>query len=204
MLREGPLSADEVARRVTADPGATHRLMRALANNGVLTLRRDGRFGLTRMGHALRSDYDGSMAPMITMICSPEHWAHWGDLLHSVSTGQTAVKKLRGSGIFEYLGANPDYAAVFNAAMTAVSSLAIQAAVPIYDFTDRRLIVDVGGGHRAPPHPGMMLDLEMLVHTGGRERTAAEYSNLLSRAGFRQTRVVPTAGLAAIVEAVPV
>jgi hypothetical protein len=49
----------------------------------------------------------------------------------------------------------------------------------------------------------MMLDLEMLVHTGGRERTAAEYSNLLSRAGFRQTRVIQTAGPAAIVEAVP-
>ncbi|MDT5178399.1 MAG: hypothetical protein QOJ95_2597, partial [Mycobacterium sp.] len=52
-LADGPLSADDVARRVGADPGATYRLMRALASNGVLTLRR-GRFRLTRVGHALR------------------------------------------------------------------------------------------------------------------------------------------------------
>lgn len=54
----------------------------------------------------------------------------------------------------------------------------------------------------APPHPRMMLDLEMLVHTGSREHTAAEYSNLLSQVGFRLNRVIPTAGPAAIVDAV--
>ena len=55
----------------------------------------------------------------------------------------------------------------------------------------------------APPLPGVLLDLEMLVHTGRRERTAPGYANLLSRAGFRQRRVVPTAGPASLVEAVP-
>jgi hypothetical protein len=55
----------------------------------------------------------------------------------------------------------------------------------------------------APPHPGMLVDLEMLVHTGGRERTASEYADLLSRAGFRQTRVIPAAGPMSLVEAVP-
>ena len=54
----------------------------------------------------------------------------------------------------------------------------------------------------APPHPGMVLDVETLVHTAGRERTAAEYSNLLSQAAFRLNRVMPTAGPAAIVDAV--
>jgi hypothetical protein len=49
----------------------------------------------------------------------------------------------------------------------------------------------------------MLLDLEMLVQTGGRERTASEYEKLLARAGFRQTRVVPTAGPMSVVEAFP-
>ena len=40
---------------------------------------------------------------------------------------------------------------------------------------------------------GNWLDLEMLVAAGARERTAAEYGRLLSRAGFRLTRVVETA-----------
>jgi hypothetical protein len=48
---------------------------------------------------------------------------------------------------------------------------------------------------------GMLLDLEMLVSACGRERTAAEYAEPLSRAKFRQSRVVPTA--ISIVEAVP-
>ena len=39
--------------------------------------------------------------------------------------------------------------AVRNAAMTGASTFAIETAVPVYDFTDRRLIVDVGGGHGA-------------------------------------------------------
>jgi hypothetical protein len=55
----------------------------------------------------------------------------------------------------------------------------------------------------APPHPGMLVDLEMLVHAGGRERTASEYRDLLYRAGFRLSRVIPTAGPMSIVEAVP-
>ena len=54
----------------------------------------------------------------------------------------------------------------------------------------------------ARPHPGMVLDVETLVHTAGRERSAAVYSNLLSQAGFRLNRVMPTAGPAAIVDAV--
>jgi len=52
------------------------------------------------------------------------------------------------------------------------------------------------------PHPGKMLDMAMLVFTGGQERTAAEYGLLLSKAGFRLTRVIPTNSAASIVEAV--
>jgi len=53
------------------------------------------------------------------------------------------------------------------------------------------------------PHPGKMLDVVMLTVTGGEERTASQYGALLDAAGFRMTRVVPTASLATIVEAVP-
>jgi len=56
----------------------------------------------------------------------------------------------------------------------------------------------------APAHPGMLLDLEMLLSAGGRKRTAREYADLLSCTGFRQTRVIPSASPLSIVEAVPV
>ena len=50
---------------------------------------------------------------------------------------------------------------------------------------------------------GKWADLEMLLGANGRERTAAEYRALLGRAGFRMTRVVPTASPFSLVEAKP-
>ncbi len=47
-----------------------------------------------------------------------------------------------------------------------------------------------------------LIDLQMLVMTGGRERTATEYRELLKRAGFEMTRVVETSSPMSIVEAV--
>ena len=49
-------------------------------------------------------------------------------------------------------------------------------------------------------HLSKLLDLEMLVAGTGKERTAAEYTRLLNRAGFRNTRVIPTVGPASVVE----
>jgi hypothetical protein len=51
------------------------------------------------------------------------------------------------------------------------------------------------------PHPGKMLDVMMLVGPGGQERTAQEYDALLGKAGFRLTRIVPTASAVSVVEA---
>ncbi|MFL6086530.1 MAG: methyltransferase [Mycobacterium sp.] len=49
--------------------------------------------------------------------------------------------------------------------------------------------------------PGKWVDLEMMLNLGARERTAAEYRDLLSAAGFRMTRVVQTASPLSVVEA---
>ena len=51
------------------------------------------------------------------------------------------------------------------------------------------------------PHPGKMLDMMMLVGPGGQERTEPEYRTLLSKAGLRLTRVVPTNSAVSVVEA---
>jgi hypothetical protein len=57
---------------------------------------------------------------------------------------------------------------------------------------------------RASSDIGMLIDLEMLVVVGGKERTRAEWANLLGRAGFRLNRVVHTATPVSIIEAVRV
>jgi hypothetical protein len=50
---------------------------------------------------------------------------------------------------------------------------------------------------------GKFMDLNMLVMTGGRERTGKEYTDLLRAGGFELTRVVPTESVFSIVEASP-
>jgi len=54
------------------------------------------------------------------------------------------------------------------------------------------------------PSLSKLIDLEMLLLPGGRERTEAEYRALFKAAGFELTRVVPTHSPVSIVEGVPV
>ena len=54
------------------------------------------------------------------------------------------------------------------------------------------------------PSNGKFIDIVILVLTGGRERSADQYRELLASAGFRLSRVVPTAAQFALFEAFPV
>jgi hypothetical protein len=53
-------------------------------------------------------------------------------------------------------------------------------------------------------HFSKLLDLEMIVHGGGRERTVDEYRALYASAGFALTRIIATAGPTSILEGRPV
>ena len=90
----------------------------------------------------------------------------------------------------------------------------------IHDWTEDQCLAILRNCHRAmkagsrlqivemvlppgdTPHPGKLLDLAMLVMPGGQERTAEEYQLLLSAAGLRMTRVIPTASSVSVIEAV--
>jgi hypothetical protein len=51
------------------------------------------------------------------------------------------------------------------------------------------------------PDLGKLVDLEMMLMPGGRERTEAEFDVLFARAGFELTRVVPTESPLSVIEA---
>ncbi|MFN2413147.1 MAG: methyltransferase, partial [Pyrinomonadaceae bacterium] len=90
----------------------------------------------------------------------------------------------------------------------------------IHDWDDERSIMIMQSIHRAmigdgklllaemvipegnEPHPGKMLDLEMLTSPGGLERTAEEYAKLFDASGFKLNRIVPTMSPFSIIEAV--
>ena len=53
------------------------------------------------------------------------------------------------------------------------------------------------------PHFGKLLDLEMLLMPGGRERSEAEFHRLFARAGFDIARIIPTRVPQSLIEAHP-
>jgi hypothetical protein len=75
-------------------------------------------------------------------------------------------------------------AAIRRAAASGATVLVIETVIP-----------DTPG-----PHLAKALDINMLVMTGGRERTVAEHEKLLTSAGFRLERAIPTPSPYTLVE----
>jgi hypothetical protein len=69
--------------------------------------------------------------------------------------------------------------------------------------TGRLLVIETVIPPGNEPSFGKLLDVLILVWTGGKERTEAEYRALLEAAGFELTRVVPTRSSLSVVEGVP-
>lgn len=171
-LEDGPLPAATLAERVGADPDALDRLMRALVSRGVFRRHRDGRYGLNALGDTLRSDADPSMRAAGLFYGSRQQREHWTHLLDAVKTGDPVVASLRGKEFFDYLSDDPEFAELFNDAMTSISEMAVPPMVAGYDFSRYPTIVDVGGGHgrllaailaATPAARGVLYDLPDVV-----------------------------------------
>jgi len=67
----------------------------------------------------------------------------------------------------------------------------------------RVLIIEMIVPETNSPSFSKLLDLNMMIMTGGRERTKSEFHALLDAAGFRITRIIPTMAPQSIIEAVP-
>jgi hypothetical protein len=68
----------------------------------------------------------------------------------------------------------------------------------------RLLIVEMVMPAGDEPHPAKLLDIVMLILTGGMERTEEGYAKLLHKAGFELRRVIPTQAPVSVIEAFPV
>lgn len=303
LLQSGPKSVEELAQATETHAPSLYRLLRALASNGVVKIEDDGRFALTPLSEALVTGVPGSVRWFIISELGQEHYPAWGNLMHSVKTGEIAFDNHFGADIWKYFAQNPEDAAVFNNSMSGMTAVANEAITSRYDFSPFNKIVDIGGGHgglitsilkQNPEAKGVLFDadvviegarprleaegvadrceavsgdffkavpaggdvyvmkwiihdwedekaitilkncrsqmqpngrliivdcvvpennepdfsktfdLNMMVMTGGKERTAAEFSQLLEAAGFKLLRVIPTDVPTSIVEAQPV
>jgi predicted transcriptional regulator len=143
-LEHGPMRADELAKKVGANAKALLRLMRHLAALGIFKQDESRKFGLTPLGELLRNDSPESMR-YNAIFAGEENYKATGDLLHSVRTGETAFNHLYGKGHFDWLADHPNESSTFNKAM-AQSLRRLGNPLESYDYSGKRLIVDVGGG----------------------------------------------------------
>jgi hypothetical protein len=146
VLAAGPMTIAELAGATCTHAESLSRLLRALASFGVFSEDPDGRFRLTPLADRLREGVPGSQRAFAVSVGEPWWWVPWGRVLQSVQTGEVAFNSVYGEGIFEYLRRSESASAIFNANMRAMTEAEAQGIVAAYDFSQSRVIADIGGG----------------------------------------------------------
>jgi DNA-binding MarR family transcriptional regulator len=145
VLRDGSRNADDIAAELGVNAPTLTRVLRGLANRGLVTEERSGAFSLTPLGQHLRADAPGELRDHAIRSGEIQYPA-WGSLLYAVETGKSAFEHAHGTDLFSYLAADPDANDSFNDGMTARAESIVGEIVAAYDFSSFPTIVDVGGG----------------------------------------------------------
>ena len=133
-LDDGPLTSAQLGEMTGSHPGALYRLLRALAAAGVFHEDNEGGFSLTPVGAALRKNCSNSRGAWACLIARPPLWESWGQLLHSVRTGENAFLHVHGMDVWAHRAAKPEEGAIFDLAMREGSTLLGEAISAAYDF----------------------------------------------------------------------
>lgn len=147
LLKDGPKTADELARQTGVHARSLYRVLRACASIGVYSEDNEKKFSLTPLAEPLLSDIQGSLRAFAEMITCDWQFQTWAELPYSVKTGKPSFDKVHGKSSFDYLWSNEKAGKVFNDAMTSNSAFTSVAVVNAYDFSSVSKLVDVGGGH---------------------------------------------------------
>lgn len=169
LLREGPCSAAEAARRLGVDGRGIGQLMDGLAAGGYLV--RDGeRYAVDALAEKfLLSDPSGGGAEMMTFYDTM--LVHlWGDLETSIRSGEPP------RDYFRWLSEHPDTLRRFQRMLSGTARLLSEKVVELAGLPDTaRRLLDLGGGHGiyaaafCRRHPGLhatLFDLPEALDAG--------------------------------------
>ena len=146
LLRDGPRSVADLAAAASVHAPTLYRLLRALAAIGIFTEEADRHFRLSPMGEFLRRDHPLSVDPAARMFGADYQWLAWGELPHSVQTGENAAVHALGTDVWEYRRRHPGHGEVFDATMRTLSRGDNTALLAAHDFRPYETIADIGGG----------------------------------------------------------
>jgi hypothetical protein len=210
LLGKGAGHCTELAQATGTHAPALQRVLRLLASAGVLAEEETGCFALTPVGEFLRTDVPGSSRDTALLFAAPALRA-WNELLYSVQTGQNACERVYGMDPFRYFAEHPEEAAIFNRAMTAVSTQVSVAVAAAYDFSSLGKVVDVGGGHgvllttilKANPRlHGVLFELPPVAEGAKKQIAAAGLAQRCQVAGGDFFHQVPAGGDAYLLKSV--
>lgn len=210
-LRQGPKSFDDLAQAVGTHPRSLYRLLRALAAVGVFQETGSKEFSLTPLGVCLTSDAPGSRRNYARWIGTPGQWRSWGNLLHSIKSGENAVRFTYGIDAWTYRKQNPEEQAIFDSAMTGNSRSEAQAVLEAYDFSRFSCVVDVGGGqgfllkeilHACPAARGILFDQPQVIVSADEALASAGLAQRCGTVAGSFFGSVPVSGDAYIMKAI--
>lgn len=141
-LADGPRPVDELAREVGADPDALHRILRALASDGVFAEEAPGVYRNTEASEGLRRGTRW------------HDFAHlFGGVWHRVlgeltAAGEPTFERIHGTDFWSWLGERPDERGAFDRAMSGSWQWKVDR-VASAEWRGDELVVDVGGGNGA-------------------------------------------------------
>jgi len=160
-LIAGRAPADVLADRTGAHAPSLCRLLRTLTSVGVFTEPEPGVFALNSLGQMLTSSQPSSMRDLAIMWMET-HYSPFGDLLHTIRTGQPAAERFYGQPFFTWLSNHPEHASRFAAAMANLTSGFKMTAIAALPLDGSTTVVDVGGAD------GTVLAAILVAHPGMR------------------------------------
>jgi hypothetical protein len=152
-LADGPRPVEELAREVSADPGTLHRLLRALASDGVFAEDEPGVFRNTQASEVLRESGWNDFAHLFG--------GAWLRAIEQLGpTGEPTFPRVFATDFWSWLADHPEERAAFDRAMEQGKERRIERLAGL-EWRGDETVVDVGGGNGAnlagllERHPGL-------------------------------------------------
>ena len=182
LVRDGSRSCAELSAATNTDAAALYRLIRVLASAGVFALLPNGQVGITELSSTLLSDAPGSLRGWAVDQLGGEHYLAWGELIHSVKTGEVAFEHVFGTSAWAHRADHPASAKAFDEGMASFIGAHHQAVLQAYPFSSFASLYDIGGGDGQfmeamllanPNLHGLVLDLPYVAPRASQRLQAA-------------------------------
>ncbi len=178
-----PREVADLAARTSSDPATLARLLRVLADLGLVAIDGD-RFHATSRGLLLRRDHPSGLRNLALMQGVAPNIVAWQHLPDAVRRGVAVYEEQNGVTLWEWLAAHPHEEAVFNASMARRASAQVEAIRAACDLSGAGLLVDVGGGKGAMLAALLEGEPALRGISADRPEVAAEATEALAAAGL--------------------